>query len=91
MSFQFSSTGTAAGTLQLQVSNDQAPSGQALGFTPTNWSNVGTAVTVTAGPAVFLIPATELAYEYVRAVYTDSTSGTATGTVSVRAKGINLI
>lgn len=77
-----------AGSLQLQYSDD--PASITLNHSPptaTNWSNFGTAVTV-SGAAVqsivfSTIPFTEVCYAWVRAVYTDSSSGTGLGTITV--------
>lgn len=89
-SFQVSTTGTAAGSLQVQVSNDIAVGAYPNKFIPTNWGNLGSALSVTTGPAVFFISETEMSYEYIRVVYTDSTSGAATGTITVRMKSMSL-
>jgi hypothetical protein len=79
---------STAGTLQLQYSND--PVSSVMGTLPisaTNWSNLGTAVTV-AGAAVQSIlfstqPFTDVGYAWLRAVYTDTSGGTGLGKVTV--------
>jgi hypothetical protein len=72
------------GSLQLQVSNDQAPAGNLDNdWLPTNWSNFGTAVTVSAA-GVQLIAASDVCFRWLRAVYTDASSGTSTGTITVQ-------
>lgn len=79
-SAQIAVTGAGAGTLQMQASNDDPQDGTA----PQNWSNIsGAAVTVT-GAGAFLIPKTDLCYQYVRLVYTN----TGTGTISVILKAL---
>lgn len=88
-SFQLVATGTAAGTIQVQISNDQAVGAPAGQYAPTNWSDLGTTVAV-AGAGVYTVPAVECAYEYIRVVYTDTSSGSATGTVAVRMKSMGL-
>ena len=82
------SSGSAVGLAQVQASNDQAkglPPGQ---FIPTNWSNVGTAsvqCSTTATATTFLIPSTEMSYEYLRVAWFDQSSGSANGLMSIRA------
>ena len=77
--------GAAAGTLTLQVSNDQTNAGNvAFDFTPTHWSIVATQ-TVTAG-ALTLIPSTELSYRWYRFTFA-STGGAGTITVLVNSLG----
>lgn len=88
-SFQIVATGDAAGSLQLQVSNDQAVGKPAYQYVPTNWSNLGSAVVI-AGGTIYLIAETEMSYEYLRLVYTDSSSGASTGTVAARMKSMAL-
>lgn len=88
-SFQVvSSNGGNAGTLQAQASNDPVSTltsgiqntGQA---TPVNWTNIGTAATVTAGaPAMISIPqSTYAGYRWLRVTWTPS-SGVGTITVN---------
>lgn len=76
MSVQVVATGSAAGTLQLQVSNDPNPNGpMSTSFRYTNWSNLGTATTVsTAG--VQLVAIQDMGYRAIRAVWTGSGVGT---------------
>lgn len=80
-SAQIAATGAAAGTLQLQASDDVSG---ADGFpgTPTNWSNVPSASISVTGSGAFLIPKTDLCYQWVRLIYTN----TGTGTISVNLK-----
>lgn len=83
--FQVVASGSAAGTLQIQASNDQSfglPKDQ---FQPTNWFNVGTAATV-AGAGVYevgdvfktsIIPL-ECSYEYLRLTFASTKAGVQT-------------
>ncbi len=85
-SAQITVTGGGAGTLQMQASNDDKPGTELhnTNWQPTNWSNIsGAAVTVT-GNGSFLIPKTDLCYQYVRLSYTN----TGTGTTSVVFKAL---
>lgn len=68
-SAQIATTGSAAGTLVIQASNDDTP-----GTPPANWGTIAT-VTIT-GAGSFLIPKTDLCYQWVRLVYTNSGTGT---------------
>lgn len=81
MSVQVVMTGTASGALKLQFSND----GAGPGLTPTSWSDITSAtVTLTGTAGVFSIQKNDLAYEWVRLVYTKN-NGSA-GTITARAK-----
>lgn len=78
------SSGSASGTLKLQMSNDQPLSGS-----PTNWSDITNATVSVSGAGVIAILITDLAYQWIRVVYSDGSSGTATSsmTVHLAAKG----
>jgi len=80
-SAQVSGTGGAGGTLALQASNDDS---QAANFVPTNWSAIPNATVTVTGNGSFLIPKTDLCYQWVRLVYTN----TGTGTISVVFKAL---
>jgi len=79
---------SVAGTLQIQASNDiyndryNFPEGK---FQPTNWTNVPSgSATVTAGAsALILLP--QIAYRWLRVVFTESTPGTSTIQVNMNA------
>lgn len=80
VSVQAVCTGAAGGTMKLQASNDFPVNGVA----PVNFTDIpGASVTIT-GAGSFLIPKTELSYQYVQVVYTN----TGSGTISARAKFI---
>lgn len=82
VSAQIATTGGAsAGTLKMQASNDDPTAG---GAAPTNWNDVSGASVVVNAAGAFLIPKTEICYQYIRFVYT-ATGG---GTISVRVKGL---
>jgi len=79
-----------AGTLQLQYSCDPV---NAVNITPngitgvSNWSNFGTAVTVSGAAKQSILfstlPFSDIGYAWIQAVYTDSSSGTGAGLVTV--------
>jgi len=75
------------GSLKLQVSNDIPPAGNLASFTPTNWTDLtGASIVLSGGPGTNLIVKTEVTYQWVRVVYTNS--GTPTGTVTVIMKSL---
>jgi hypothetical protein len=74
--------GSPVGTLKLQFSND--PNTPLGGGTPTHWSDIASATVAVTADGTFGISKIDLAYQWIRAVYTN-TSGT--GTFDVRFKG----
>ena len=79
-----------AGSLQLQYSCDPV---SGVNITPsgitgvTNWSNFGTAVTVSGAATQSIvfssIPFSDIGYAWIRAVYTDTSGGAGLGLVTV--------
>lgn len=80
-SVQIASTGSGAGTLVMQASNDEPASPT---MPPSNWSSIPSATVTVTGAGAFLIPITNLCYQWVRLVYTN----TGTGTISVVFKAL---
>ncbi len=79
----------AAGTIQIQASNDIPPAGTLpANFSPSHWSNIPSATTtVTAGVAdVTILP--QICYKWLRCTYTSTTPGTSTMTVTLFAFGV---
>lgn len=71
--------GDAVGTLKMQGSNDvKTNSAQSLSY-----SDIANASVAVSGAAVYLIPTTDICYEYVRLTYTNASG---TGTLSTRIK-----
>lgn len=81
-SLHVTTTGTAAGAIKLQVSNDEVEPG----VSPTNWSDLSGATVSISGANTYLIPAQNMSYQFVRAVYTVS-SGTGTITANMHMIG----
>lgn len=82
-SVQAVATGASvAGTVKIQASNDVP---QAANAVPTDWNDIASATVSISGPGAFLIPYTDLCYQFIRIVYTNSGSG---GTIAVRVKGL---
>jgi len=80
---------TAAGTLQIQMSNDIfLESYQPSNFTVTNWTNIPSAsASVSAGASVvILIP--QVSFRWMRAIYTSSSGGSSTINVQMFAVSI---
>jgi hypothetical protein len=89
VSVQAVATAANVGSIQMQFSNDAITGSQGAQVAPTNWTNLGSPVTL-SGTTPVAIPYMEVSYEYLRLVYTDASSGTATGTVTARlvSKGL---
>ncbi len=71
----------AAGTLKLQVSNDAPFGGPRNSFTPTNWvdlPNASAATTAGASKLIRPVELTNMAYGYLRAVWTMTATGAQT-------------
>lgn len=83
VSAQSSVTGTVAGTMKFQFSNDVV----APGVAPTNWSDIPNATVAISNTALYAIAKTDLCYNYIRLVYV-STSGSGTMTASINAQGV---
>lgn len=77
---------SATGVVKIQMSNDVCNEGyQSNQFTVTNWTDIPTATaSVVAGisPPIIL---TQISYRWMRAIYTRTSGGTTTGTVSMFA------
>jgi hypothetical protein len=80
-SAQITATGSAAGTMIIQASDDE-PSTPST--PPANWSDIPSATITVTGAGAFLIPKTDLCYQWVRLVYTN----TGTGTISAVFKAL---
>lgn len=80
-SAQITATGAGAGTLKIQASNDDFRGANQV---PVNWSDIPNASIVVTGTGAFLIPKTDLCYQWIRLVYTN----TGAGTISVVFKAL---
>lgn len=80
MSAQIISTGAGAGTLIIQASDDIAGYDGNPG-PPANWSPIPLATITISGAGSFLIPKTDLCYQWVRLVYTNTGTGTISATI----------
>jgi len=74
---------TAAGTLKVQASNDLPLPGRA----PTNWFDVTGLTVAVAAPGVVAIPKFDVAYQWLRLVFTQS-GGANDGLITATIKTI---
>lgn len=70
-SLQSISTGTATGTIQVQVSNDPPANGDP-GITPSNWTNLAGATIAVTAASTLLLPRTASCYNWLRLTFTTS-------------------
>lgn len=88
-------TGSATGSIRLQVSNDpETNDTQPLGVPsplPVHWADLANSTfAITSGVTETMWNVRDVGYNYVRVVYTDGSGGTSTATMSVviNAKGV---
>lgn len=79
-SVQVYTSGTATGTLKVQISNDQV----AAPNLPSHWVDVSGLAVTPAATGTLLIPKFDLSYEWIRVVWTQSNAGTGTITVTIK-------
>jgi len=80
-------TGTPTGSFQLQASCDPGAASaatfqQTTVNNPVNWTNIGSSTSVNAAGSV-IWNIVDVGYNWVRVVYTDSSGGSATSTITV--------
>lgn len=91
-SIQASFTGTPTGTFKLQASSDptgdQASPSNATNI-PTHWTDIVDSSESVSAAGNFMWNVTDVFYNWVRLIYTDSSSGSSTAVLNVRinAKG----
>lgn len=88
-SVQVVAVGTLTGAVSIEASNDPDKNPADPSYAPTNWVAIPSATVTVSAAGQFLIPKTELCYEFIRIVYTKTTS-TGTPTVTVRVKELGL-
>jgi hypothetical protein len=88
VSFQLVVTGSSPnGTIKLQCSNDKPPAYYTpASFLPTNWNDIPNTTVSVSATGTYVIPKTEISYQWVRAVWTHS-SGTGTITGNLKSVG----
>lgn len=79
---------TGAATIVIQASNDicTVQYNPSI-FTPTNWTTIST-LTFTAASTPLITPVLELSYRWLRVVFTETTPGTSTVTVTMFAVAV---
>lgn len=78
-------------TVKIQVSNDSPIGNQGFSssvWTPTNWADLTNATVTMTAAGNYLIPKTDLCYQFIRIVYT--AVGSPAGTLTVKIKGMAL-
>lgn len=82
--------GTPTGVLKLQVSNDPETNDSIPLPPPTNWYDLANSSNTLSAAGNTFYNISDVAYNYVRIVYTDGSGGTSTATMSaiINAKGI---
>lgn len=90
VSAQVVTTGTSTGTLKLQASNDVVtqPSSVSSGTAaPTHWFDITSAtVSVSAAGTVGIVK-TEICYQWIRAVWTETNAAAGTISVNIQVAG----
>lgn len=64
--------GTAAGTVSLEVSNDSAPSGSMMPFTPAISLALGTPTITVSGNSTLATTVFDMSYQWARLVFSQS-------------------
>jgi hypothetical protein len=82
-------TGTPTGAVKIQVSND-SPIGLAgqngSPWVPTNWVDLASVTIPVTAAGSFLIPKFDVCYQFIRAVYTGTGTGTAVANLKVHSR-----
>lgn len=89
VSFQVVITGSVEGEIQVQASLDKPIGAPINQFQPTNWGNVGPAITANAA-GVYIIPSLECGYSFIRLSFFDGSGGTSTGSLVARIESKSL-
>ena len=76
-------TGTPTGTFKLQGSCDPIPQARVEVQTPTNWSDIINSSIAVSAAGNLMWNVSEIGYNYVRVVYTDTSGGTSTAIITV--------
>lgn len=82
--------GSNVGTLKIQSSDDPpylCTVGTSGNLIPTNWNDIASASVTFSGNGSMTIPKTDLCYQWIRIVYTQ-TSGTGVNTITANVKTI---
>lgn len=82
-------TGTPTGSLKLQASNDPETNDSVplSGAPPTNWTDVANSTVAVSAAGNTMWNVADVAYNYVRVIYTDSSSGASTAVMTIVFNG----
>lgn len=80
-------TGTLAGAVKMQASNDWDPSADLDSFIVANWVDVADVTVDLTAAGKIIIPKTDVCYQWVRFVFTSSGG---TGTLSANLKTVGV-
>lgn len=86
-SIAFNVTGTPTGTVKLQASNDPETNDTIPLPAPANWVDIANSSFSLTASGETMWNVQYVAYNYVRVVYTDSSSGASTATVNIIFNG----
>jgi len=75
-------TGTPTGSFELEASCDYVPQARVAVQPPTNWTIIANTNFSVSAAGSLLWNVTDICYNYVRVVYTDSSGGTSTAVIS---------
>lgn len=92
-SIQLVWTGTPTGTFKLQGSSDPILKGNptSQNYNPVNWTDIANSPYAVTAAGNYMWNVFDVAYNYVRVVYTDGSSGAATSVITVatfNSKGV---
>jgi hypothetical protein len=75
------------GNVHLEASNDVSTGFPAAVFSPSTWVAITNATVNVTGGGVFIIPTTDICYQFIRAVFTRTGGSTGTVTATVNTSG----
>lgn len=81
-------TGASTGTLKLQFSNDVTDPTSPNGTAPSNWTDISGASITVAAAGVTGLPKMDLAYGWIKVVWTKNNGSAGTISVNLRAVGV---
>lgn len=89
-SIQVVFTGTPTGTFKLQASSDPVPQADPLYPVPIHWTDITDSPYSVTAAGDYMWNVSDVQYNYVRLVYTDTSGGTSTAVITsarINAKG----
>lgn len=77
-------TGSSTGTIKVQVSNDPSVDSSKV----VNWSDLPSATATLSAAGTFLVPKTDLCFNWIQVIYTKNNGSAGTITANLHAWGI---